>query len=186
MYRIFILILVLFTLTACGNSDVTTSKHDASLGKALTEKTVVAQPAIKCPVSGQECITDSEKCPVLSNNQQAGSAPGCPTLDQDRVPTDKVTRADDENAPVVTVDAAPVTSSAFTTSILTLQLENEFGAVFVPHRLHVELFSCDTCHATTPPAKIEKNKKEFHALCRKCHTEMQAGPTKCRECHQRN
>lgn len=85
---------------------------------------------------------------------------------------------------VVTATAA-AQSPAYTTSILTLNLENDFGAVLVPHSQHVEMYSCEVCHPTTPPGKIEKTKKEFHALCRKCHVDEQAGPTKCRDCHQR-
>ncbi len=89
---------------------------------------------------------------------------------------------------VEVVDAEPVVEQVAeeaTTSILTVGLKNKFGEVFVPHKLHAELYYCYVCHGADKPGKIEKTKKEYHALCRKCHATLKAGPTKCRSCHHR-
>ena len=99
-------------------------------------------------------------------------------------PAEQVTAPATEQQPQQEV-APEATDVTYTTNILFVGLANKYGTVIVPHSTHVQLFSCDTCHTTMPPGKIVKTKREFHNLCRKCHKEMKAGPTKCRACHMR-
>lgn len=165
MYRSLALICtLLFALTACGNSEAPQVSHDASLSKALTQSKIEAPAVavIKCPFTNAECNPVQEKSPATGELR-------CPNA----------------VAAEITAGSAVTTLEPATTSILTLSLQNKFGAVFVPHSLHVAMYSCDLCHTTNPPSKINKTKKEFHALCRKCHIDLQSGPIKCRDCHNR-
>ena len=70
------------------------------------------------------------------------------------------------------------------TSIHTIVMQNNYGQVAFNHAAHTQFLSCSTCHPTEPPTRIEKNRKEFHALCRTCHHEAGAGPVKCSSCHE--
>ncbi|MCA1797057.1 MAG: hypothetical protein ABR516_02955 [Desulfuromonadaceae bacterium] len=70
------------------------------------------------------------------------------------------------------------------TSIHTIVMQNKYGKVAFNHAEHTEFISCSTCHSTEPPSRIEKNRKEFHSICRTCHHEMGAGPVKCSGCHE--
>lgn len=165
MYRSLALISVLlFALTACGNNETPKVTHDASLSKALTQSnsTPATETVVKCPVTNTECNSVAVECPVSTEQE-------CPKA---------VT-------PEIAAQPAVTEMEPATTSILTLSLPNNFGAVFVPHSLHVAMYNCDLCHTTNPPSKINKSKKEFHALCRKCHIDLQTGPIKCRACHDR-
>ena len=66
----------------------------------------------------------------------------------------------------------------------TVVLENKRGAVTFNHKAHSESISCDTCHGSGEPAKIEFDMKSAHALCKTCH-EQKSGPTKCNDCHHK-
>ncbi|MCG8605713.1 hypothetical protein MJD09_12040, partial [bacterium] len=82
------------------------------------------------------------------------------------------------------------------------------GPVFFPHQLHLagavtverEAEVCIVCHHTSQagatmtncsdgachkfePTAAPSREKAFHANCRSCHREEDAGPQKCRECH---
>lgn len=50
-----------------------------------------------------------------------------------------------------------------------------------------EAVSCFTCHGQDPaapdPTVSSKKKNPFHIRCIGCHTESEAGPTKCSQCH---
>ncbi|MDY0213522.1 MAG: cytochrome c3 family protein [Desulfuromonadaceae bacterium] len=70
------------------------------------------------------------------------------------------------------------------TSIYTIVMQNKYGQVAFNHAEHSQFVSCATCHPTEPPTRIDKNRKEFHALCRTCHQESGAGPIKCSGCHE--
>lgn len=69
------------------------------------------------------------------------------------------------------------------TSIHTIVMLNKYGQVAFNHAAHTQFISCGTCHPTEPPTRIDKNRKEFHALCRTCHQESGAGPIRCSGCH---
>ena len=73
---------------------------------------------------------------------------------------------------------------------ITLNAKN--GNVTFAHKKHQELLKneCKTCHEKGP-GKIEGfnkdpiNKDAAHKLCKGCHEEKKAGPTKCGECHKK-
>lgn len=60
------------------------------------------------------------------------------------------------------------------------------GKVTFNHKQHQEkLKDCKICHEKGP-GKIEGFGKDFaHKTCKGCHTEKNAGPTKCGECHKK-
>jgi len=204
MYRnLIILTVFILSLSACGSNEAPQSQHDASLSKALTtiaaveSETVTTMPNCgDCPVTNGECDSTPEKCTEMGiqcpqTMTQSSDCPSaitadCPSMTEQGCA--KIEAIAEQGCPNVEPTRSDVTTPTVdtpTTSILTLQLENDFGAVFVPHSQHVEMYSCEVCHPTAVPGKIEKTKKEFHALCRKCHAEEKSGPTKCRGCHQR-
>ena len=68
---------------------------------------------------------------------------------------------------------------------LTLNAKN--GNVAFAHKKHQDLVKgdCKTCHEKAP-GKIEGfGKDPAHKLCKGCHEEKKAGPTKCGECHKK-
>lgn len=58
-----------------------------------------------------------------------------------------------------------------------------FGKVTFDHPGHGKRNACAACHKTDPPAKIVLAKDSAHALCKGCHEQKAAGPTKCIGCH---
>jgi len=68
---------------------------------------------------------------------------------------------------------------------ITLNAKN--GNVTFAHKKHQELLKgdCKACHEKAP-GKIEGfGKDAAHKLCKGCHEEKKAGPTKCGECHKK-
>jgi len=68
----------------------------------------------------------------------------------------------------------------------TVTFEASMGAVTFDHAGHMGRLDCSACHPTDPPEKIVLDKDKAHALCKGCHQEQGAGPTKCTECHKRS
>jgi DnaJ-class molecular chaperone len=59
------------------------------------------------------------------------------------------------------------------------------GNVTFNHKSHSSTIECKACHGAGAPAKIAINKETAHTLCKGCHTERKAGPTKCGDCHKK-
>jgi predicted CXXCH cytochrome family protein len=59
------------------------------------------------------------------------------------------------------------------------------GNVTFNHKAHSGKIDCKTCHGEGTPAKIALDKDKAHKLCKSCHEEKKAGPTKCGECHKK-
>lgn len=72
---------------------------------------------------------------------------------------------------------------AFAADTVVLKAKN--GDVTFNHKKHSESMECKTCHGEGTPGKIELGKDKAHALCKKCHEDKKAGPTKCGECHKK-
>jgi len=62
-------------------------------------------------------------------------------------------------------------------------LKASYGDVTLPHKMHAENFECSVCHGEGAPGALELGKDKAHALCKGCHQEKGAGPTKCSACH---
>nr|WP_320050945.1 cytochrome c3 family protein [uncultured Desulfuromonas sp.] len=152
-----ILTVLLLSITAC-STDEAPAPHPASLSKAIQE----------APKSAEV----QEKAPEAATMAKAHDNP---------MPSSDCSVAEFKDSET----ALPKAEQA-TTSIVSVELQCDFGPIFFNHRNHTEMMSCDTCHTSTPPGKIVKSKKEFHATCRGCHADNGAGPTKCRECHKRD
>jgi len=67
----------------------------------------------------------------------------------------------------------------------TVVLKAKNGDVTFNHKEHSAKMDCKTCHGEGTPAKLTLDKDKAHALCKNCHTEKKAGPTKCGECHKK-
>jgi len=67
----------------------------------------------------------------------------------------------------------------------TVTLEAKNGNVTFNHKQHSEANECKVCHGEGKPGKIELDKDKAHGLCKKCHEDKKAGPTKCGECHKK-
>nr|WP_320116160.1 cytochrome c3 family protein [uncultured Desulfuromonas sp.] len=155
-----IMTVLLLSMTAC-SSDEAPTQHAASLSKAIQE---APQPAEEPQTAAVEPESTAEK-----TSPHATLMPS----------------SDCSVAEFMHSEVKKPTAEQATTSIVSVELQCPFGAVLFNHRAHVEMMSCDTCHTSTPPGKITKSKKEFHATCRGCHADNGAGPTKCRDCHNR-
>lgn len=169
MYRnLAIVAVMLLTLTACNKDKAKQAEHTATEAATTVAHAIAVQPttpteAQPAAVQADEAITHPAENLIVNETQNLEAAPA---------------------APEAGVEVAQECNN-YTTSIVSVKLENNFGPVFVPHSLHVELYDCSTCHGDGVPGKIEKTKKQFHATCRGCHAKIEAGPTKCGACHQR-
>ena len=76
-------------------------------------------------------------------------------------------------------------SSSFALAVDTVVLEAKNGNVTFNHKAHSESMECKVCHGEGTPAKIELDKEKAHALCKTCHADKGAGPTKCGDCHKK-
>ncbi len=55
-----------------------------------------------------------------------------------------------------------------------------------PHKKHMEeLKDCSKCHSKGPGKIAELGKEWAHNTCKKCHSDMGKGPTKCGDCHKK-
>lgn len=60
-----------------------------------------------------------------------------------------------------------------------------FGVVTIDHRAHLARKAhCNACHDPGPVTKIVYTPRIAHERCIGCHRDQQAGPTRCRECHE--
>ncbi len=169
MYRnLAIVAVLLLTLTACNKDKAQQSAHTPETATTVAHA-IAVQPATPAMVQPAQVALEEAVEPtpapavVVEVNQVTETA---------------------ETTIVPKVEVA-TESNNYTTSIVSVKLDNKFGAVFIPHSLHVELYNCATCHGDNVPGKIDKTKKQFHAMCRGCHAKIEAGPTKCGACHQR-
>jgi opacity protein-like surface antigen len=80
---------------------------------------------------------------------------------------------------VVAFAAAP----ALAADMVTMPAKN--GDVTFNHKVHGEQMECKVCHGEGAPGKIELDKNAAHDLCKGCHAEKGAGPTKCGDCHKK-
>jgi len=63
-------------------------------------------------------------------------------------------------------------------------IDNKNGPVTLPHRVHGKSFGCPACHGDqAAPGPMQLGKEKAHALCKGCHKQKAAGPTKCSGCH---
>jgi predicted CXXCH cytochrome family protein len=74
--------------------------------------------------------------------------------------------------------------TALAADTITLPAKN--GDITFNHKKHQDtLKDCKACHEKAP-GKIEGfGKDSAHKLCKGCHEEKKAGPTKCGECHKK-
>lgn len=92
------------------------------------------------------------------------------------------------NKLIVAVAAAFVlVGSAFAADAgpASLTFDTKNGKVTFAHKAHQDkLKDCKICHESDKGGKIAGwSKDKAHGLCKKCHEEKKAGPTKCAECH---
>ncbi len=66
----------------------------------------------------------------------------------------------------------------------TVTLNAKNGNVTFNHKEHSAKMECSTCHQGEP-GKMELDKDAAHKLCKGCHQDKGAGPTKCGECHKK-
>ena len=69
----------------------------------------------------------------------------------------------------------------------TIVLPAKPGNVTFEHKTHKDVKNtCLACHATVEGGKIEGfGKEKAHDICKGCHMQSNAGPTKCVECHKK-
>jgi hypothetical protein len=162
--------ILLLTLSACGKDEPTKIENRALLSQAIATRPIVEQPAPTAPITAvAPAVTEVVEVEEIAAN--------CAEVQPE------VTPAPSNDCNYLTLTKLDLDEP--TTGIITIGMQNKFGEIILPHQLHVEMYNCSTCHATNPPGKINKTKKEFHDLCRKCHTQLKQGPIKCRSCHLR-
>jgi mono/diheme cytochrome c family protein len=95
--------------------------------------------------------------------------------------------ADTVNKLIFAAIAALALAGTAVASEDTKVFETKQGKVTFHHKEHQDkLKDCKICHATDKGGKIEGwSKDKAHGLCKKCHEEKKAGPTKCADCHKK-
>jgi predicted CXXCH cytochrome family protein len=86
------------------------------------------------------------------------------------------------------VVAAVALTLAFAVSALaadTVVYPAKNGNVTFNHKGHSAKVECKACHGEGAPSKIALGKDKAHSLCKGCHADKKAGPTKCGECHKK-
>lgn len=82
--------------------------------------------------------------------------------------------------------AAPVPAPPVATPApVTVLYKTKNGDVTFAHQAHGTMLGCPACHGANVPAKIELDMDSAHKLCKGCHQEKGAGPTKCPDCHKK-
>ena len=76
-----------------------------------------------------------------------------------------------------------IASAALAADVITLKAK--FGDITFNHKTHSTSMDCKTCHGEGTPGKLTLAKDPAHKLCKGCHDEKKAGPTKCNECHKK-
>ena len=76
-------------------------------------------------------------------------------------------------------------SAALAAAPDTVTLKAKNGDVTFDHKKHSASGDCKACHGEGTPAKLILGKDAAHKLCKECHQEKKAGPTKCGECHKK-
>ena len=158
-------------LTGCGdNPSQPAHSSSATLGSALehTQQILAQQREEQRQIeTAQQAAT-----PETANAEVEVTAATTPAVEED-------------SAAMESDSLCSGTPTPEATSIERIALSNAFGIVRFDHLQHASMMGCATCHGEGAPGKIEKSKKEYHALCRTCHVRVEAGPTKCRACHER-
>jgi len=69
----------------------------------------------------------------------------------------------------------------------TIVLPAKPGNVTFEHSKHKDVKNaCLACHTSEQGGKIEGfGKEKAHDICRGCHEQSHAGPTKCADCHKK-
>ncbi|WP_221252514.1 cytochrome c3 family protein [Desulfuromonas versatilis] len=67
----------------------------------------------------------------------------------------------------------------------SIVLEAKNGNVTLSHKMHGEQFGCPACHGEAAPGKFAPDKDWAHEVCKGCHQDKGAGPTKCGDCHKK-
>jgi predicted CXXCH cytochrome family protein len=69
----------------------------------------------------------------------------------------------------------------------TIVLPAKPGNVTFEHSKHKDVKNaCLACHSSEKGGKIEGfGKEKAHNICKGCHEQTKAGPTKCSECHKK-
>jgi len=62
-------------------------------------------------------------------------------------------------------------------------IASSYGNVTFNHTKHSETIDCATCHGEGEPGPLTMGKDQAHKVCKGCHMEKAAGPTKCSACH---
>lgn len=90
-----------------------------------------------------------------------------------------------EQQAVAKVEAvvAPAAVPAAATASESVVFEAKNGNVTLTHKIHGDTFGCVFCHGDGTPGALTLGKDKAHALCKGCHQEKAAGPTKCAGCH---
>ncbi|MEJ2199795.1 MAG: cytochrome c3 family protein [Desulfuromonadaceae bacterium] len=66
-----------------------------------------------------------------------------------------------------------------------VSFDTNYGKVILSHEKHAEAFACALCHGQGEPGPLVLGKTKAHVLCKGCHMEQGAGPTKCNTCHEK-
>ena len=82
----------------------------------------------------------------------------------------------------VKVEAAAATE-AVAAAPETVVIEASYGNVTLSHQMHAEAFGCVSCHGEGTPGALDLGKEKAHEVCKGCHLDKAAGPTKCTGCH---
>jgi len=87
---------------------------------------------------------------------------------------------------VAAVTVMSLSSVVFAAGPESIELPASMGKVTFMHKQHQDrLNDCTKCHSQAPGKIADLGKEWAHKTCKGCHTEMNKGPTSCKECHKK-
>jgi hypothetical protein len=157
---LFVSLLVAFLTLACGKQEQAQAPEEKKATETATVESVSQQAMDKVEQAAtqvKETTTEMvEKTTELSSEAAA--------------------QAKEKTAAAVTA----IKSMAAPESVV---IEASYGNVTLPHQMHADTFECTACHGEGTPGALDLGKDQAHSICKGCHQEKGAGPTKCTDCH---
>ena len=165
-------VIALLHLVACGRGEPPPATAAPAMAKA--------EPPVAAAKAAERPLTRPPVQPATPKAAQTSAVP----VNAAQAPEAKAATQPPEPAtpppPAVRTKAAPPAGPKPPGIVV---FPTSFGKVTFDHPGHGKRNACTACHKTGPPTKIALTKDSAHALCKGCHEQKTAGPTKCTVCH---
>ncbi len=166
--------LMVLSVLGCSKSEDSKSTQGTAESAAKEEKPVAgAEEPTGMEQQAEQAMEETEEAAVAAA-EKAGEMADMAAEEAEEMATE---------AEKVAEKAVEETKQAVSPE--TIELEASYGNITFPHGMHSKAYDCSTCHGEGMPGPIGLDKDKAHPLCKGCHEEEGAGPTACKDCHQK-